>query len=160
MGMEGSQKQNVEEILQAGQSVCFHPTGGSMFPLFVSPADSAIVSPLPSGYRPKRLDVLLYRRPGDRLVIHRVYRNNKKGLYMIGDRQTKAEGPLPQDCVRGIMTGFIRQGKKYGTEEVFYRLLAGIWLTIRPVRHVLFKMGHLGKVFLYKIRGKEITRWY
>jgi len=140
------EKRDIEQLLKEGKTVQFHPTGTSMYPLFVSAKDYAIVAPI-SG-KIKRLDVLVYRRPDGPLVIHRVKKITKEGLFFVGDRQVEVEGPLSKECALGVMTSFVRKGKTHGTDYMPYRLYAHVWMFLRPVRLILFKIGHYCKALL------------
>ena len=145
---------DIEQLLQSNTPVQFHPTGTSMFPLFTGAGDYAVVEPL-GGRRPKRGEICVYRRPNGPLVIHRVWKNNKTGIYFVGDRQKTVEGPLPESCVLGRMTSYIKKGRKHYVKELHYRIYSVLWLWLRPLRPFLFKIGHLIKVLLCKITGKE-----
>ena len=124
---------NIEEILSNGKSVRFPPTGYSMYPMFIPDRDEAIVSPL-SNTTLKRGDVVLYRRDGSILVLHRICRINKKGIYLVGDNQSEIEGPLRHDQIKGILTAFIRNNKMISAKNSIYLLSAHIWLIMRPIR--------------------------
>ena len=41
----------------------------------------------------------------------------------------------------GIMTGFVRKGKLFSTEDIRYRILSRIWLVMRPVRRCIMVPG-------------------
>ncbi len=60
---------------------------------------------------------------------------------MVGDNQVKVEGPLREDQMIGIMTGFVRKGKLFSTEDIRYRILSRIWLVMRPLRRCIMVPG-------------------
>lgn len=142
------EKINIEEILQSGKSVRFKPQGYSMYPLIVPGRDDVDVIPVKPD-KIRRGDVILYRRPNDRLIIHRVYKIQNGMLYMVGDNQSDIEGPLPKDCVRGIMVRFTHNGKHYNTDNFFYFLSWQIWLFALPFRNAVSSIIH---------RIKKVTR--
>lgn len=125
---------NIEQILSEGKYVQFPPTGYSMYPMFIPGRDEAIVSPVTKRTL-KRGDVVLYRRDESILVLHRICRVNKHGLYMVGDNQYEVEGPLRPDQVKGILTAFIRNNRTISVSNPIYLISAHIWLFMRPVRH-------------------------
>lgn len=127
------EKLDVEKILAAGSPVQVRPQGDSMYPLLVSGRDWAIIEPV-AGENCKRGNVVLYRRDGSILVLHRIWRKKADGFYMVGDGQTPVEGPLRPDQIRGIMTGMVRKGKQISVKNFPYRLYACIWLWLRPFR--------------------------
>ena len=139
-----TEKKDIEELLRKGTPVGFYPQGNSMHPTIVQGRDSVIVEPL-GDRKPKRGDVLLFRRPKDApkypgmLVLHRVHRVKSEGIYMVGDNEKQVEGPLDRKCFLGIMTQLNRKGKVISSRNLFYRLLTRMWLFMRPVRFVIAK---------------------
>ena len=139
------EKKDLEALLRKGIPVGFKPQGDSMRPTIVPGRDSVTVVPMGS-HRLKRGDVALFRRPYNApkypgmLVIHRVYKVKKDGVYMVGDNEKQVEGPLPQEQFLGYMTGLNRKGKHIKTTNLFYRFLTGTWLFLRPVRFVLVRI--------------------
>ena len=140
---------DVAGLLKEGQTVQIHPSGNSMFPLFSDASDYAIVKPV-SG-KLKKLDVAVYRNNDGILVIHRIARVREEGLFFAGDRQTALEGPLSPDRVYGVMTHYIKKGKKHSVRSPFYILYSAVWLILRPVRQRLFDIAH----FLFRRNRKH-----
>lgn len=130
------QKSDIEELLSQGYIVQIKPQGYSMYPMFVPGRDEARIAP-PGSHRLKRGDVVLYRRPGSILVLHRIVRKNASGIYLTGDNQKDVEGPVSQEQVRGVLTGFVRNGEYTPVTNPLYRFCAFFWLLLRPVRPVI-----------------------
>ncbi len=131
--MEMKEKQDVEKLLREGNTVQFPPTGWSMYPLIIGGRDQVVVAPV--GEKPfKKGDVLLYRRPGSILILHRLVKRKPEGLYFTGDNQTEIEGPLPESAVAGRLVGYVRKGKNHTTKNVLYRVYSGLWLLALPFR--------------------------
>jgi hypothetical protein len=112
------------------------PQGYSMYPLFVPGRDYAVITKADPAAL-KRADVVLYRRAEGRLVLHRIYRKKNNCFYMVGDNQTEIEGPLMAEQIKGLLTGIERNGHFFSVKNPVYRLLSGIWLFLRPIRHPL-----------------------
>ena len=127
------QEQNIEKILDSGMAVKIKPQGYSMYPVIVPGRDAVIVQKEEPA-KLRRGDVVLYRRDGSILVIHRICRINEKGFYMVGDNQTEIEGPLRPDQIKGKMVALIRNGRETDVRSLRYRLPCSIWLVMRPVR--------------------------
>lgn len=127
------QMQNIEEILDSGKAARISPRGYSMYPVIVPGRDEVIVQKADTAQL-KRGDVVLYRRDGSILVIHRICRKDEKGFYMVGDNQTEIEGPLRSDQIKGKMIALIRNGKEIDVRALGYRIPCAIWLFMRPVR--------------------------
>ena len=134
-------KADLEELLKNGTPVGFRPQGNSMHPTIVQGRDSVIVEPL-GDRKLKRGDVALFRRSSDAerfpgmLVLHRVHRVKKDGIYMVGDNERIVEGPLRREQFIGIMAELIRNGKHISVKNLRYRMLTRIWLFLRPFRFV------------------------
>ncbi len=141
-------KIDIEKTLRDGQTVQINPIGGSMLPLFVTPEDQAVITP--DFKKIKRRDVMVYRRPGGPLVIHRVVKVKPEGIYMVGDRQQEVEGPLPVECMLGKMVSFVRKGKKYTTKNLLYKAYSWIWMLVLPQRFRIVK--------LFRIITKPFTK--
>lgn len=135
---------DIEQLLRDGNTVQTVIKGYSMYPLLVSDRDSVILAPL-EGYAPKRGDVVLYRREGSILVLHRIWKVRQDGVYMVGDNQTEIEGPLRQEQIRGKLVAFIRKGKYVSVSRISYRVYAAVWLWLRPIRHKLAVAVHFIK---------------
>lgn len=127
------QNQNIEQMLEVGKTILIKPQGYSMYPVIVPGRDAAIVQKEDAS-KLKRGDVLLYRREKGILVIHRLYKKNKKGYYMVGDNQTAVEGPLREEQIKGKMIALVRNGRTIDTDSPLYKIPCAIWLFMRPVR--------------------------
>ena len=134
------EKYNIEQLLRDGNVVQFHPVGSSMWPLFVYPKDEAIVAPVTQDLL-KRGDVCLYRGLSGNLIIHRVYKRKDNVFFMVGDHQTEVEGPIEGKDVLGIMTHYIRNGKKHSASNPIYLLFSRMWLLLRPLRRSIIAFG-------------------
>lgn len=124
--------QDVETLLDQGRTVQLSPQGYSMYPLFLPGRDQAVIAPL--NRPPRRGDVVLYRREGSILVLHRVWRVRDGQFYAVGDHQREVEGPLEMDRLRGVLVEVVRKGRAFPVSHPVYRLLAWGWLCLRPVR--------------------------
>lgn len=137
-------KQDIEKLLAEGNSIQIKPQGYSMYPVLVPGRDDAIIAPVSVSQKLKRGDVVLYRRwkadgAKDILVLHRIWKINSQGIFLVGDNQSELEGPLKKEQVIGIMTGLVRKGKQISVMNPLYKALTGIWLMLRPLRPVISK---------------------
>ena len=142
-------KINIEELLANGDTVKVSPMGYSMYPLMVPGRDYAIIEPYKGGA--KRCDVALFRRIDSILVIHRIYRKTKEGYYFVGDNQHELEGPIADEQIRGIMVAVDRKGHILSCDNVLYRMVYHIWLSILPLRTPLRRcVAKIKKLFQKK----------
>lgn len=128
-------KYDIEQLLAQGQAIRIKPQGYSMYPFLVPGRDEAVIAPLRRQVR--RGDVVLFRREGSILVLHRVWKCGKNGIYLVGDNQTAVEGPVDAARVKGILTDVVRRDRRFGADHPVYRFLSGLWLWLRPFRPAL-----------------------
>lgn len=140
-------KQDVEKLLLQGNVVQFMLQGYSMYPLFVPGRDQAVVAPVDTDIL-KRGDVVLYRREGSILVLHRIWRRKGNQFYLVGDNQKEIEGPLQADQIKGILIEIVRKGRHFSVGNFNYRFWAGFWLCLRPFRPFLSRTAAWCKRFL------------
>lgn len=131
-------KVDIERLLEQGQQVQIKPQGYSMYPMFVPGRDEAILDRAEPAQL-KTGDVVLYRREGGILVLHRICKIRRDTFYMVGDNQSEVEGPLRAEQIKGVLIGFIRNGKYRSVKHPVYLLASRLWLFLRPVRPVLSK---------------------
>lgn len=151
-GQIGREKQDIEKLLAEGSTVQFKPQGYSMYPLFVPGRDEAVVAPV-DPMQLKRGDVVLYRRDGSILVLHRIWKRKGDGFYLVGDNQSEIEGPLRPEQMKGVLVEIIRKGRCFSVKNPIYRLFAALWLWLRPFRPVLSQAAARCKRVLKKNRG-------
>lgn len=139
---EKQYKYDIEALLASGETICMHPQGMSMYPMFADPADRAVIAPVDVA-KLKRGDVVVYRRDpeaGGILVMHRIYKRKGNEFYMVGDNQSEIEGPLRADQMRGILVEWVRCGRTYSVKNIGYRLFFGLWLGMLPLRDPIHRL--------------------
>lgn len=129
---------DIEKLLRKNKAIQIRPQGYSMYPFLVPGRDEVIIESV-DPHKIKRGDVILYRRTGSILVLHRVYRHDKTGIYMVGDNQTEIEGPIREEQVKGILVGMVQNGKYVPVSAPVYRIASRIWLRLRIFRPVIGK---------------------
>lgn len=105
-------KTTYEEYLKRYGSLTYKNTGTSMLPLLKQGRDAFIVRAVGEYETCKKWDVVLYKRPPESYVLHRVVRVLGNSYDILGDNCIGIERNIPKDAVIGVMTGFIRNGKQ------------------------------------------------
>ena len=124
-----------EELLARDGRLVYKIRGASMEPMLRQDRDLFIVSS-PSA-RLKKYDVALYKR-GSSYVLHRVI-EVKEDYYLIRGDNTFVLETVPDAAVIGVLTGFQRKGKYYGTTNPTYQRYVRLWDTVYPLRLVLYR---------------------
>lgn len=130
---------DVLNLLGDGKTIQIKPQGYSMYPMFVPGRDSAVIVKADMN-RIKRGDVVLYRRDGSVLVLHRIWKVKESGIYLVGDNQEEIEGPLRRDQIKGILIAFIHGEKTISVKNPVYKLVSRGWLFMRPYRRKIKKI--------------------
>ena len=126
-------KLRFEDYIEKNGSLTYTNVGVSMLPLLRQGKDMFIVSKR-SGERCRVGDVVLYRRPPDHYVLHRVIEVRPDDYVILGDNCINKEYGIKDDDIIAVMTGYIRRGREHSISEKGYRLYSFIWLHTIPVR--------------------------
>lgn len=127
----------IREQLAAGHSVRFSPKGISMLPMLRQGKDSVVLSPMLEKLR--KYDLPLYQRENGKYILHRVIRVGETYTCM-GDNQFEEEPGVTDGQIVGVVTAFYRGEKRYGINQLSYRLYCVFWYHSRHMRH-LWKRG-------------------
>ena len=124
---------SIEDYLNENGTLTYSNVGTSMLPLLRQGRDLFIVRAKSPGERFKVGDVVLYKRPPDQVVLHRVVKVLPDGYSILGDSCVLREVGIPDSEILGVMIGFVRDGKEHSVTERGYRLyIAWILKTERP----------------------------
>lgn len=145
------EKIDIEAHLAQGDTIQVSPIGYSMYPMLVPERDMVWIEKADRS-RLRRGDVVLYRRKGSILVLHRIWKRQADAYFFVGDNQKEIEGPLPGKQICGKMVGFERKGKYVSAGNPLYRLFSRIWLWLRPFRPAISAAVHKIKILA---RGKK-----
>ncbi len=146
-----------EEYMDKYQRLVRTNVGVSMLPLLRQGRDLFIVKKRGPG-RLKAGDVVLYRRPPDKYVLHRIVQVREKDYVILGDNCVNREYGITDDDILGVMTGFVRDGKQHTVTERGYRLYRFLWLHGAPVRVFLKKAVWRVKAGIKKVLGIQGTK--
>ena len=128
-----TERMTYEQLLERDGQFAFTNRGVSMLPLLRQGKDLFIVRKK-GPERCKKGDVVLYRRPPDQYVLHRVIAVRKKDYVILGDNCVNREYGITDEDILGVMTGFVRGRQKHTVEETGYRIYTFLMLHTIPVR--------------------------
>ena len=136
-------KTNYEAYLEKNGSLTYSNVGVSMLPLLRQGKDLFTVTKK-GEERCKKYDGVLYRRPPDKYVLHRIIAVRDKDYIILGDNCVKKEYGITDDDILGVMTAYVRDGKTHSTNETGYRIYSWIWVNAAPLRILLKRVS--GKI--------------
>ena len=128
-----------EEYLEQNGSLTYRCVGVSMLPLLRQGKDLLTVKKK-GAERCAKGDVVLYRRPPDLYVLHRIIEVRPSDYVILGDNCVAREYGIRDEDIIGILTSFVRNGKEHKVTEPGYRIYSFLWLHFWPIRVFLKKM--------------------
>lgn len=128
---------NYEEYLQKNGSLTYTNVGTSMMPLLKQHRDLFTVRKK-GKERCKAGDVVLYRRPPNKYVLHRVISVRRNDYVILGDNCVRKEYGITDADILGVMTGYVRKGRSHSVKDRSYRMYTSYIMHTVAVR-VFFK---------------------
>ncbi len=107
--------------------------GTSMEPLFRTGRDMVVIKKAEGEC--KKYDVVLYRYPSGKYVLHRIIRVRENEYLIRGDNTFVIEH-IPKDKILGVLERFNRKGKSHTVLEKSFRIYSRVWNFIYPLRYV------------------------
>ncbi len=128
-----SERMSYEEYLEQNGSLTYTNKGVSMLPLLRQGRDLFTVRKK-GKERCKAGDVVLYRRQPDQYVLHRIIKVRPRDYVIRGDNCIGREYGVTDEDILGVMTGFVRGGKKYTVDHPAYQLYSFVWMHTAQLR--------------------------
>ena len=123
----------IEELNTHGY--CASTTRGtSMEPLFRTGRDMVVIKR--AAGECKKYDVVLYRYPLGKYVLHRIIRVRENDYVIRGDNTFVLEH-IPKEKILGVLERFNRKGKSHTVEERSFKIYSRVWNFIYPARFVV-----------------------
>lgn len=131
-------KFSFEEIIERDGKLIYTNKGDSMMPLIKENRDILVIEK--TNGRLKKFDIPLYKRDSGRYVLHRVIRVRQYDYVICGDNRVNLEYGITDRHIIGVLTAVIRNGKEIPVRSKQYKLYAGLWYLIFPLRYVSKKI--------------------
>lgn len=90
--------------------------------------------------RCKKYDVVLYRCPPNRYVMHRIVEVREHDYVILGDNCVNKEYGITDADILAVLTRFVRKGKTYSVTDKGYLRYAKFWYAIYPARRFLMRL--------------------
>lgn len=132
-----------EEYLKKNGHMTYKFSGCSMNPMLKEKRDLFTVA-AKTEERCKKYDVVLYKRPPEHYVLHRIVAVKKQDYVILGDNCISKEYHITDEDIIGVLTSFVRKGKTISVNDLRYRVYARVWYFCYPVRKIFLKI----KVFI------------
>ena len=146
-----------EELLERDGKLVYTNVGTSMLPLLRQGRDLFIVEKRGPG-RLKAGDVVLYRRPPDKYVLHRIVEVREGEYVILGDNCVNRVFGIVDGDILGVMTGFVRNGRQHAVTDRGYRLYTWLCLHGAGMRIFLKRGSWRVKGAIKRILGIQRTK--
>lgn len=143
-------KTTYEEYLAEHGELTYTNVGVSMLPMIKQGRDLFTLAKK-TEVRCKKYDVVLYRSPPNRYVMHRIVEVREKDYVILGDNCVNKEYGITDADILAVLTSFVRKGKEYSVTDKKYLRYAKFWYAIYHVRKFQMKL----KGFCHRGLGKE-----
>lgn len=130
-----------EEYLDKNGELTYTNVGVSMMPLLKQHRDLFTVRQK-GKKRCKAGDVVLYKRPPNRYVLHRIVEVRPDSYVILGDNCISKEYGILDSDVLAVMTGYVRKGKSRTVNDRSYRIYTAYIMHTIPVRTAFKKLYH------------------
>lgn len=121
-----------EAYLAEHGSLTYRIKGVSMQPMLRQGRDLFTVT-AKGTQRCRKYDVVLYRRPPEQYVLHRIIQVRENDYVILGDNCVNKEYGIRDEDILGVMTSFIRKGKTVSVTDWRYWLYSRLWVSVHPV---------------------------
>lgn len=129
-----------KDILRQKGEIVGVTNGNSMWPLFRSGKDKAVIVPQNADFKVN--DVLLYCNPHTKeFILHRIIKIDEDGLIIRGDNLYFNETNVKKDDIIGVLKGFYRGGKYFDCKKsLTYKLYVILIRAIFPIRFFIYRV--------------------
>lgn len=110
---------SIEDYLNEKGTLTYSNVGISMMPLLRQGRDLFTIRKK-GPERCKVGDVVLYKRPPDKYVLHRIVEVREDSYVILGDNCVNREYGVTDSDILGVMTGYIQDGKEHSVTEQAY----------------------------------------
>ena len=144
---------SIEDYLNENGTLTYSNVGTSMMPLLRQGKDLFIVKKKGTE-RCKVGDVVLYKRPPDKYVLHRVVEVRSEDYVILGDNCINREYGIRDKDILGIMTGYVRDGVEHSVTEKDYQDYTARILRTEKSRTAKLKMKQKAKRAVKRLVGR------
>ena len=143
-----------EEYLEKNGELTYTNVGTSMMPLLKQHRDLFTVK-RKGKKRCRAGDVVLYKRPPNRYVLHRVVEVRPDSYVILGDNCIAKEYGILDSDILGVMTSYVRKGKNHTVNDRSYRLYSFCIMHTVTVRTAVKKLKLKAKRLVKKLLFKQ-----
>ena len=120
------------ELIERDGILVYKNKGDSMKPLIREGRDLVMIGQVTR--KPRKYDIVLYKRDSGEYVLHRIMKICPDGYVMCGDNRWRKEYGITDEDILGVMTSVIRSNREISMDAKAPRIYARAWCALYPVR--------------------------
>lgn len=128
----------LRELTEEGREVILLVSGSSMAPFLIHERDYICFKKPDRELR--KGDMVFYQRESGQFVMHRIQKVKPEGYYIVGDAQTKIEGPVKRDQIFALITQVKRKEKWVKPGDFWWEFFEHVWIHMIPVRSIIMSI--------------------
>lgn len=105
------------EVLENDSTVTLTASGQSMEPLIHDGKDNVVLKKVRE--KPKKGDIVLFRRNNGKLVLHRIAGEDENGYILLGDNQWTREYGIKESQIIAVLDSIERNGRTYKADGLY-----------------------------------------
>ena len=142
---------SIEEVLEREGRMLEMTVGYSMWPMLSTRKNPIVIEKKTRAVKVN--DVVLYKRPSGKYVLHRVVKIKNGKLIIRGDNCYSNEYDITEEHIFGLLCGFYR-GERYidCNNHSGYKMYVAFWKAIYPIRLCWQKIKALIKKIMRKMK--------
>jgi len=125
-------------LTEEGKEVSLLIAGSSMTPFLAHQRDYICFKKPDRELR--KGDMVFYQRVSGQYIMHRIWKVNPEGYYIVGDAQTEIEGPIKREQIFAVITKAKRKGKWIQKGDFWWDFFEKVWINIVPLRPFIRKI--------------------
>lgn len=114
----------ITEVLENNSTVTITASGHSMEPLIRHGKDNVVLKK--PERKPRKGDVVFYKRNSGKLVLHRIIGEDENGFILRGDNQWSKEYGIDESQIIAVLDSVEKNGRKYKSDGIYcgvYKIL-------------------------------------
>ena len=139
------------ELTSKGETVSTIVSGSSMTPFLSGNRDYVFLEKPPK--KLKTGDIVLFTRETGDYILHRIKKVKDNNYYLVGDRQTNIEGPVPFERIHCVVTAVRRKGRMLSKKSPLWFFFGKIWIRLVFLRPAVFRFALL----FHKNKNNKLT---
>ena len=120
------------DLVKEGKEVPLLISGNSMSPFLVHGRDTVYLRKISE--RPKKGDIILYRRNSGEYILHRVFKAEANSFSFVGDAQSYIEKGIREDQLLAVVKTVRRKGKVITSGSFWWEFFEKMWINMVPLR--------------------------